>query len=121
MAVGVADYECFAEADLRHVIRDDAGRNKVSSASAGLAGGGIGVVGQQDSLAMDDIVGVLIGRKRPAVARGEVFQQFDSRTACASQRGNAQVSAEYVVQMLLFGAVVFTLSRYVHAKEIAIK
>ena len=48
--------------------------------------GSIGILGHEDGLAMDDVIGVFIAREGPAIAGREVLQQFNPRPAGARAR-----------------------------------
>lgn len=57
----------------------------------------------------------------PAIPWCKVFQQLNAGTLRGTQRRDTQPRAENVVQMLLFGAVVFALSRNTHPQGVSIE
>jgi len=62
-----------------------------------------------------------VGRVRPAIAGGEVFQQLDPRAARGSQCGDAETRAEDVIEVLLLRAEVFAVPDFFQAELVAIK
>ena len=53
------------------------------------------------------VVGLRIDRRWAAGARGQVFEQFNSRSRSGAQRRDTQPRAEHVVQSFLLDALIF--------------
>src|SRR6266849_6134763 len=70
---------------------------------------------------MYEVVRVFIDRNRAAVARAQVFEQFDSRAGRCPQCSDPQPRAENIVEMLLLGSIVFARSRDSQAEQIVIE
>ena len=77
--------------------------------------------GEQRGLPMDQVVRPLVGREGPSVARREILEQLDTRTRPAAKSGDAQASAEDIVEMFLFHAVIFTLADDLQAQHISVE
>lgn len=60
-------------------------------------------------LPMEEVVRPLLGRLRPAVARGEIFQKFDPRPGRGPKRGNPKACSEDIVQMFLLDSMSLTM------------
>ena len=80
-----------------------------------------GVVGFELGLPVNDIVGMFIERNGTTVARAQIFEQFNSRTGRRAQCCDAQTGAEHVVEMILFGAVIFTFAGHAETQKITIE
>ena len=70
---------------------------------------------------MDYVIGVLVRWEWAAVARSQVFEQFDAGAGRAPQSGDTQVGAEDVVEVLLLGAEVLALSSDVESEQVTIE
>src|SRR5712692_1194920 len=70
---------------------------------------------------MDEVVRALINGEEAPVARTQVFQEFDTRSGRSTQRGDAEMRAEHIVQMFLLGAIVFACSRDSQTEQLAIE
>ena len=75
----------------------------------------------QNCMTVDDVVGMFIGRKGPAIPWREVLQQFNARSARPSQSRNSQMGAKHVIQMLLLSPVVLTFAGHAHPKQVVIE
>jgi hypothetical protein len=72
-------------------------------------------------LPVPDIVGLAAGRIKTAIARGHEIQQFNGRSGCRPQCGNAQAGTKYIVQSLLFDTVIFAFAGYFHPECVALE
>ncbi len=121
MTIGIAYHKGLAETQLSGLIRNHAGRDKVGSAALQLTSRGVGASCQQNRLPVNDVACLFVRGNRPSVARCQILQQFDPRSASAPQCRNAQVSAKHVVQVLLLGSVVLALSGHMQAEQVAVE
>ena len=121
MAVRIPDYKSFAESQLSGVIRNHARRDKIHVAVSQLASSAVYASGHDDGLPVNDVVGMFVRGEGPSVARRQVVQQLDPRSAGSAQCSDAQMRAKYVVQVLLLGAVVLALAGHMHTKEVAVE
>src|SRR5690348_2515938 len=81
----------------------------------------VNVIRLEFRLPMHEVVRAFIGREGPAVVRAQVFKKLDTRPRRSAQRGNTQARAEHVVQVLLFGSVVFAFSCNAQSQKVAIE
>ena len=70
---------------------------------------------------MYQIIGMFVGRKRPTVARRQVFEHLDSWAGGASQGSNSQLRSENIVQVLLLGSVIVTFTNHLHSEQVSIE
>src|SRR5438046_572908 len=120
VSVRIADQEPLREAQLAPAERDRARGDKRRARLAERACG-IAVAADQAGLPVHHVVGALVGRDRPAVARRQVLEELDAGPARGPQRGDAQPGAEHAVQVLLLGPVVLALALHLESQEIAIE
>src|SRR5215469_2722364 len=85
VAIRVSDDKGAPVTKLIHLIRNHAGRDKISLSREQIPNRLISTLGYQHRLSMDHIVGMLVQRKRTAVARRKVFQQFDAKPGTSPQ------------------------------------
>src|SRR6266496_1563176 len=70
---------------------------------------------------MNNVIGMLIRRKWSPISRSKVFKKFDTRTFRPPQCSDSQVRSKHVVQVFLFGTVVFAFPGYMHAENVAVE
>ncbi len=86
MAVGVTHHKTTGEAETWAKERNQTVRDKISFGNAQRRRRGIGIFRFELRLPVYEVVGVFIHRNGAAVARAQVFQQFDSRAGgCAAR------------------------------------
>ena len=84
-------------------------------------GEAVDLVGEKVRMPEDQIIGFGIFRKG-APARGrDILEELDARSFVGAQSGDAQASAEDLVQMLLFDAVVLAFAGNAQTEEVAIE
>ena len=88
---------------------------------AGEAQQGIEPFRNQRRLPVSNIVRVEIAWSRPAVARCQVFKQFDTWTLWRPKRGDPEPGAEHIVQMFLFDVIVFALAGDLHSERVPVE
>src|ERR1700747_1321216 len=86
-----------------------------------LTSGGLGTSGQQNRLPVNNVACLFVRWERPSVARCQIFQQFNSRSACGAQSSDAQSGSKHIVQMLLLGSIVLALSGHMHSEQVAVE
>src|SRR5215469_10726080 len=64
---------------------------------------------------------MFVRRERASVTGSQILQQFNSWSACSAQSRDTQMGPKYVIEVLLLGSVVFTLSGYAHSEQVAIE
>ena len=70
---------------------------------------------------MSKVIRVEVDWNWSAIARRQVFQEFNSWPVFRPQRSDAEARTEDIVQMFLLGAVVFTFACYVETQYVTIK
>src|SRR5947207_2794635 len=60
-------------------------------------------------------------RKRTASGGSHVFQKLDARPMLGAQRGDSQMGAKDVIQMLLFGTVVLARTGHAHSQGVPVE
>src|SRR5271165_24761 len=121
VAVRVTHEKCLAKVEHSHVIRDNARRYKLHSCCTELGRRSIYIWCQQNCLSMDKVVRVLINWKGAPITRAQVLQEFDSGPGRGAQRGDSEMSAEHIIKVFLLGSVVFALSSYSQAEQVAVE
>ena len=58
-----------------------------------------------------------VGGEGSTVTWTQVFQEFDTRPGRCPEGCDAEMSAEYVVEMLLFRSVIFAFSHHTQAEQ----
>src|SRR5262249_47962009 len=74
-----------------------------------------------DGFAVHDVVSPFIGGKKGGLAWRPILQQLDSRPALRPEGRNQDARAQYVVEGVLLGALVFAFSDHLHTHQGAVK
>src|SRR5262245_16522591 len=120
MSVRIPDQQSLREPE-RPVCESHHGRRKrVARAATNRSRQRFGIVADQDRLAVCEIVGAGIGRHRPPVPWGQIFEELDTGTRGSPERRDAQTCAKDVVQALLLGPVILTLTSHAKAERVPI-
>src|SRR4029453_7673788 len=70
---------------------------------------------------MPQVVRARIQRRRPAIAGRQVLQELDSGTRLRFEPADTHSRSEHIIEMLLFGAVVFALACKLHFQNILVE
>src|SRR5204863_9556789 len=76
---------------------------------------------QESGLPVDQVIGLLLRRKRTPIARRQVFEKLDAGPRRGPQRGDAQPGAENIIEAFLLGTVVLALAGDLHPQPVSIK
>jgi len=99
------------------LIHDEARRNKLHVQSVEIEDGHIHILDPHDGFSVNKIIRVFVGGEGSTVTRTHVFQEFDTRPGRRAQRCDAEMSAEYVVEVLLFRSVIFAFSHHMQNEK----
>src|SRR5262245_47246505 len=121
MPVRVTDEDTFGKTELTGCQGDNAWRQQGEPASAYLLYRRLQITRDERGLPVHQVVGAGIGRERAPVAWRQIFQAFTARAGGGPERRNPQTRPEDVVQVLLFRAIVLTLTYHCESKSIPVK
>ena len=99
------------------LIHNEARRNKLHLRSAEIEDSGICILDPHDCFSVDKIIRMFVGGEGSTVTRTQVFQEFDGRPGRGAEGRDAEMSAEYVVKMLLFRSVILAFSRHTQTEK----
>src|SRR5438477_11801939 len=121
MSIRVAERDCFPESHLAVRQLHGSGRDESGPAVPESLRGFVHTDPQKSGLPVNQVVSLLLRRKRAPIARRQVFEELNSRTRAGSQRGDVQAGAKDIIEPLLLGTVVLTLPSHFHAEAIPIE
>src|SRR6266478_3233517 len=110
VSVGISDDHAGVKSE-RPVVRSRRiGREKPRTSGPQLPRCSVRLARAQVDLPVPEVIRCRVRRGGAAGPRCEILEELDSRTLCGAQRGDAQVRAEHIVEMLLLGAVILARS-----------
>ena len=66
---------------------------------------------------MNKVICMFVGGKGSTVTRAQVFQEFDTWPGRGPEGCDAEMSAEYVAEMLLFCSAIVAFSRHTQTEQ----
>ena len=121
MPIGVTHEESLGEFELLRETHNHSRRYKCCVSCVYLLGGCFWVSRIQNGRAMYEIVCMFIERERPPITGTQILEKLNSGARGRTQRRDAKMCSEHVVQVLLLCAVILAFSGNPQTKKIAIE
>jgi len=117
MSVRITHQKCLPKFQCSPLIHNEARRNKLHMSGVEIEDGGIHILDPQNRLSMNEVICMFVGGEGSTVTRTQVFQELDTRPGRGAERRDAEMSTEYVIEMLLFRSVIVTFSRHTQTEK----